>query len=167
LAPLRGATLERLSLEELIDKSTAIVRGRVAGSYAALRGNVIYTHYRVQISQRWKGPQGAAVEVMVPGGVAGGMRQSYSGVPRLVEGKEYVLFLWAGSSGNTQIIGYTQGVFELPKKTSGAAIAYRAASSEMMIDSSSGQAVASEPLELTLKSLTDRITARLTKETAR
>ena len=52
LAPLGGATLERLTLDDLIAKSTAIVRGKVTARYASFRGPIIYTHYEVQVSQR-------------------------------------------------------------------------------------------------------------------
>jgi hypothetical protein len=163
LAPLRGATLERLSLDQMIEKSTAIVRGRVLGSYTAYRGSSIYTHYRLQVSERWKGSQQAGVEVVVPGGTAGGIRQSYSGVPRLTEGKEYVLFLWTGPSGATQIIGFSQGVFELPKKAGGEMTAYRAASADSMLDASTGQPVREDALEITLSALSRRIVTTLAK----
>jgi hypothetical protein len=167
LAPLRGATLERLSLDEMIEKSTAIIRGRVAGVYTALHGNIMYTHYRVEVSERWKGSPQAALEVMVPGGVSGGLRQSYSGVPKLTDGKEYVLFLWTGRSGHTQIIGFTQGVFELPKKATGQATAYRAASAELMLDPDTGSAVRDEAVEMSLHALSERITAKLVKGAAK
>jgi hypothetical protein len=164
---LSAATLERLSLEETIEKSTAIVRGRVLGSHAAFRGSTIYTHYRVQVLERWKGGPQATLEVLVPGGVSAGLRQTYTGVPQLTEGKEYVLFLWTGRNGLTQIIGYTQGVFELPKKTgSGAAMAYRAACTETMLDRA-GKPVQDEPLLIPISELSRRIAAVLAKGAAK
>jgi hypothetical protein len=43
-----AATLERLSLDDLITKSRVIVRGKVLmNSYTATSGPVIYTHYRI------------------------------------------------------------------------------------------------------------------------
>ena len=48
--PLPGATLERLSLDDMIARSTTIVRGKVTASWAAFTGSVIYTHYQVQVS---------------------------------------------------------------------------------------------------------------------
>jgi hypothetical protein len=161
LAPLRGATLERLSLDDMIEKSTAIVRGRISGSYAAFRGDVIYTHYKVQVAERWKGPEQAVAEVMIPGGVANGIRQTYTGVPKLTEGKEYVLFLWTGRNGVTHVIGFTQGVFELPKRNTGEQLAYRAASSETMFERGTGRAVRDEPVEMALSALSQRIVQTL------
>jgi len=43
LGVTRGATLERLTRDDLIAKSTAIVRGKVISSYASFRGPIIYT----------------------------------------------------------------------------------------------------------------------------
>jgi hypothetical protein len=151
----------------MIEKSTAIVRGRVAGSYAAYRGDVIYTHYRLNVAERWKGAEGASVEVMVPGGTANGVRQTYTGVPRLTEGKEYVLFLWAGRNGITHVIGFTQGVFELPKRSSGEQLAYRGASSETMLEPGTGRVVQGERLEMPLRTLSARIAQKLSKEAVR
>jgi hypothetical protein len=154
----QAATLERLSLDDMIQRSTAIVRGRVTGAYSAFRGSLIYTHYRVQISERWKGGAQSGIEVSVPGGVSGGLRQSYAGVPRLSEGKEYVFFLWTGQTGVTEIIGYTQGLFELPKKNAAnVPRAYRAASMETMLDRETGRPVEDEPLDMSLEELSARI----------
>src|ERR1700733_14604590 len=55
LLPLQCATLEQLSMTDLIAKSTAIVRAKVMSSYAAMSGPVIYTHYQLQVSARYKG----------------------------------------------------------------------------------------------------------------
>src|SRR5882672_10248647 len=104
LAGLRGATLEQLSLDEMIAQSTSIVRGKVTGSWAAFSGPVIYTHYTVQVVERFKGVGQTTIEVVVPGGVANNMRQSFAGAPELNTGDEYVLLLWAGKDGATQII---------------------------------------------------------------
>jgi hypothetical protein len=38
MSPLQSATLERLSLDDMIAKSTLIVRGKVTGSNAAASG---------------------------------------------------------------------------------------------------------------------------------
>ena len=87
VAQLQSATLQQLSMSDLIAKSTSIVRGTVQGSYTAYSGPVIFTHYRVQVAERWKGSAGATVDVAVPGGVASGIRQTYSGAPQFQSGR--------------------------------------------------------------------------------
>ena len=111
IGPLRCATLERLSLDDMISKSTAIVRGKVTTSYAAFTGPVVYTHYTIQVSERFKGAAGNPLEVVVPGGLVNGRRQSFAGAPSFHAGDEFVFFLWTSKAGLTQVIGLTQGLF--------------------------------------------------------
>jgi hypothetical protein len=158
--PLLCATLERLSLDDMITKSTSIVRGKVAGSYAAASGRVIYTHYTVQVSESYKGSAASTVDVAVPGGVANGLRQNFSGSPELQAGEEYVLFLWTSRSGLTQVIGLTQGIFTL-SKTSSDAVATRVAGDDLMLTPGSGVPVKGETLSMKLSELRGRIVSRL------
>src|SRR5579863_4984311 len=95
----RTATLQQLSLNDMVLQSTAIVRARVVSSSASFTGSTIYTHYKLQASETWKGT--APAEVMVPGGVTGRYRQSFPGTPQLQSGTEYVLFLWTSKAGIT------------------------------------------------------------------
>ena len=55
LAPAQATTVSRASFDDLVQKSTAIVRARVTGSYSAARGSLIYTYYKIQVLDRWKG----------------------------------------------------------------------------------------------------------------
>ncbi|MCX6623520.1 MAG: hypothetical protein NTY38_21130 [Acidobacteria bacterium] len=74
-----GSTLEKLTVDDMIDKSTSIVHGRIVGTpSASYRGTTIYTHYSVQVIDRWKGAIGALLDVVVPGGVAGKERQVFA-----------------------------------------------------------------------------------------
>jgi hypothetical protein len=115
-----ATTLEKMSLEEMVRKSTAVVRARAVDSSSVLRGSMIYTVYRLQVAEVLKGtmvPGGA--EVYVPGGTYGRFRQSIAGSPVLEPGVDYVLFLWASPRGLVQVIGLSQGVFEVKKSGSG------------------------------------------------
>lgn len=154
----QGATLVQLSLDEMIDKSTAIVRGQVSGSYAALHGSIIYTHYRIRVAERWKGPATAELDIVVPGGAAGGLRMTFPDSPKLTEGVEYVLFLWKGSNGLTNIIGWSQGIFDLKADRDGATLATRPASKDTLLDAA-GRLVKDEPVLMRLQDLRDRISS--------
>jgi hypothetical protein len=155
-ALLPAATLEQLGLDEMAEKSTAVVRARVAGSYTAVSGPMIYTHYRVEVSERWKGPEAAELDVVVPGGSVGRQRQSFSGAPKLSSGREYILFLWTGRSGLTHIIGLSQGIFDVVTGADGELQVTRAASGELMLDSS-GSPVREQALTLRLSDLRVRV----------
>jgi hypothetical protein len=137
VSSIRATTLEQLTLDDMIQQSTAIVRARVTGSHAGMRAGNIYTYFQLQVVENWKGQR--VTEVAVPGGVAGGIRQSVSGAPELKPGQEYVLFLWTSRSGLTQVIGLSQGLFKLSEESSqggGVAVAGRPAASELMLNRS-------------------------------
>jgi hypothetical protein len=159
-----AATLEKLSLDEMAQKSTAIVRGRVLSSYAEQRGSIIYTHYRVQVTENWKGAAAADLDVVVPGGAVRGFRQTFSGAPALTSNTEYVLFLWKGASGFTRVIGLTQGLFTVVQGAHGETLAVRPASAEAMIDLSSGRLVRDEGLTLRIGELRQRVSANAAAE---
>src|SRR4051794_20313659 len=108
-APLSGVTMQQLSVDDLAVKSTAIVRGRVMDSYTTMSGPTVYTHYHVTVSDTWKGAIGGTVDVAVPGGTSGAIRQTYPGIPQLNIGQEYVIYLWtSGVSGITMPTGFSQ-----------------------------------------------------------
>ena len=160
--PLPSATLERLSLDDMIARSTTIVRGKVTASWAAFTGPVIYTHYQIQVSEQFKGTPRNSVEVMVPGGAAKGLSQNFSGSPVLQQGDEFVFFLWTSKGGITWITGLTQGLFSLPPGDAGVdRMATRAASRELMLDHDTSRPVKDTALTMSLSELRSRIAATL------
>ncbi len=159
LAPASGATLELLSLTDLIAKSTSIVQAQVTGSSASYTGTVIYTHYQIAVQAQWKGAAQSTIDVLVPGGTAKGMRQSFPGVPQLATGGQYVLFLWKSAKGATYTLGYTQGVFNLLKDASGNVTAAQMPTTETMLSPGTGQAVKDAPISMPLPQLIEAITA--------
>ncbi len=163
-APLQGATLERLTLDDMIAKATSIVRGRVSSAAPVMKDAWVFTSYRVEVSERWKGTAASSVEFLVPGGTLGGVRQSYAGAPALTGGQEYLLFLWTSEqSGATYIIGYTQGLFSLPRNATGDATALRPASRELMLEPGSGKIIRDQRIEMSLRDMSARISAVLAK----
>ena len=160
MAPLPATTLEQLTLDDMIQKSTAIVRARVTGSHSgylgANRGAGIYTYFQLQVLETWKSSGQATTEVAVPGGVVDGIRQSVAGAPALKPGQEYVLFLWTSRSGLTQVIGLSQGVFNISEEGSGGGVAKRPAASELMLNAS-GLPVEDRPLSIQVQDLRARV----------
>jgi hypothetical protein len=164
LAPVRGTTLERLPLAEMSQKSTAIVRARVVGSSGVLRGADVYTLYQIEIVENWKGNgKPVPVQIAVPGGVAGGLRQMVAGAPSLHVGEEYVMFLWTGRSGLTQLIGLSQGLFNVQRSGAGDPATMRAAAAELMLDAS-GHAVKDEAVSMKLSDLKAQVSRALSGE---
>lgn len=159
LAPAWSATLELLSLNDLIVKSTAIVEAQVAGSSASFSGTVIYTHYKINVLAQWKGSSQTSIDVLVPGGAAKGISQTYPGAPQLTVGQKYVLFLWTSSKALTYTMGFTQGVFNLQPDGSGNLTAVQAPTTETMLLPGTGRAVKNPPISMPLGQLISAITA--------
>jgi hypothetical protein len=146
----------------MITKSTTIVRGTVTSSWTAFTGSVIYTHYKIQVSESFKGGANGTVEIMVPGGTVNGVNQNFSGSPRLNHGDEFVFFLWTSGKGITWITGLTQGLFSLPAPEAATdRVATRQASRELMLDAATSQAVKDSALAMKLSDLRSRISATL------
>ena len=153
IRPLPCATLQQLTLDDMIAQSTAIVRGTVVDSWAALTGSVIYTHYKVQVSESFKGARQSSVELVVAGGVVNNLSQSFSGSPTLNKGDEFVFFLWTSRAGLTQIMGLTQGLFAIAPGAAADPMATRAATHELMLDPKTAQPVKDAVLAMHLSDL--------------
>jgi hypothetical protein len=159
VASLPGSTLQRLSLNDMILKSTAIVRGSVLPvTSAAFRGSLIYTHYQLSVSAVYKGSQtaGQTIDVAVPGGALNGMRQPVAGSPMLAPGQDSVFYLWTSKTGLTQIIGLSQGLFAVTTNAQGVAVVTRGASTSPMVNSV-GQAVTDSVFQMPLSQMISQI----------
>jgi len=164
LVAAQSATLEHLSADAMIDQATAIVRGRVLGSGARQHGPLVYTHFTVQVLERLKGAGAERLDIVVPGGAVGGLRQTFAGAPELVRGGDYLLFLWTGTSGLTHVLGFSQGVYQVSMDSSGEAMAARPASAEAMLDPKSGRLIADQPVRMRLSDLRSRVASRAVRE---
>ena len=145
-----AATLQYLTLDDLVTQSTAIVRGTVSGSHTVLRGPVVYTAYSLSVTETWKGSVGSTVDVAVPGGVSSGVRQTFAGAPALATGTDYLVFLWTSKSGLNVIMGLSQGLFELLTQGPGLdAMVAQSGSSEIMLGAL-GRQVSARPIHMRL-----------------
>jgi hypothetical protein len=150
-----AATLQQLSLDQMAQSATGIVRARVTGSYTSVVKSTIYTHYKLQVSEVWKGTQ--AAEVMLPGGVSEGSRQAFPGIPELNSGTEYLMFLWKSSStGITHLLGLTQGLFNVGQQDDGTVTASRPKIGEMMLDAA-GRKVADQGFSMKILDMKSRV----------
>jgi hypothetical protein len=155
MSPLQCATLERLSLTDMIGKASAIERAKIVSSYAAAQGPVIYTHYKLQVSEKYKGV--AISEIVVPGGTANNVRQFFSGAPQFQPGDEFVFFLWTSNQGLTYVMGLTQGLFAVAPGGASDPTLTRASSNELMLDRRTARPVKDETLVMKLSDLRARI----------
>lgn len=156
---LLATTLEQLSVDDMVRKSTSIVRGKVVASAPMQRGNLIYTSYRFQVTERLKGEAGQTLELAVPGGRFGQLQQTIPGAPQLDAGKEYVVFVWTGPSGTNHILGLSQGLFDVQRGINGEVILKRSASDARMLDRQ-GREIQDEAVTLGWKTLQRKVAAQ-------
>ena len=102
-----------------------------------------------------KGSAATEIDLAVPGGTSNGTTQNFSGAPRLVNGQEYVLFLWTSKSGLTQVIGLSQGLFAVVANSAGQPTIVRGAATERMLNSF-GQPVTQSDIQMLLSLLRAR-----------
>ncbi len=151
-----AATLRQLSIDEMITQSTAIVRGTVQAAKSERRGSVVYTHYRVAVAEQWKGTRASAADFVVPGGVAGGLQQSFAGAPAFAAGQQYILFLWTSRSGLTHVIGLSQGVFKVLPDDAGGNDAVRAELEGRILDAA-GKSIPPAAIRMRVRDLRARV----------
>ncbi|MCX6593329.1 MAG: hypothetical protein NTZ56_17580 [Acidobacteria bacterium] len=155
-----ATTLQRLSVAEMTDQATAIVRAKVHSCAAAFRGSLIYTTCTLSVIERWKGAPANTVAISIPGGTVGTQRQTFSGTPTLNPGDEQIFFLWTGRSGITQVMGLSQGVLTLEKTANGQVYATRTPTSERMLDHT-GRPVADEGVDVLLEDFKSSVLSRI------
>ncbi len=148
-----ATTLERLTLDQMVAKSTMIVRGKVLDAASQRRGSIIYTVYRLSVTERIKGATGqSVVEVYLPGGTYGGYRQTFAGTPVLTAGAEYVVFIWASPKSTNEVIGLGQGVFDVKLGSTGELVLSRGPLEADVVDAL-GRKVDDQGYKLTLQKL--------------
>jgi hypothetical protein len=162
-----GSTLQRLSLNDMILKSTMIVQGTIQpATSAAFRGSLIYTHYQLAVTGVYKGtPAGQTIDIAVPGGALNGIQQPVAGAPSLNAGQSYVIFLWTSKSGLTQVIGLSQGLFNVSTNAQGQTMVSRGPASALVLDAS-GNPVSDYGYQMPLAQLVNAIQSVLAGGTA-
>jgi len=115
---LPAAVVPRLSLEQLAQESPKIVYGRVLDSHTSSSGQFIWTHYRVEVLESWKGNPAPEIVVSEPGGTWNGVTMEISGAVQFRPGEELVLFLYKTPIGYWRTTGFWQGKFNV-KEASG------------------------------------------------
>ena len=111
LLPGTAGTLPKLSLSQLVDSSSAVLRGRVTRHWSAWDADhqLIWTHYEVRTSEVFRGRNAPSYTISEPGGVIGelGLRVSNS-VP-FADEEEVIVFLKRMPNGMLRVSGGTQG----------------------------------------------------------
>ncbi|HTG59122.1 MAG TPA: hypothetical protein VMG63_06910 [Terriglobia bacterium] len=106
-----------MSLEQLVQASTDIVRGQVAGQESRYNetNTQIVTFTTIVVGERIKGQAPATVVVEQPGGTVGNIRSDVAGTVRFHEGGDYLLFLEPArlNASRRLVVGMMQGAYRI------------------------------------------------------
>ena len=119
LGHARATTLLPLNLESLITKSSFIVLAQVTNRENRFVGDHIWSHYQVRVKQFLKGGGPDILDIVQPGGSKGKYHTMVSGVREFHPGDSLCFFLWTDDQNRLQLIGYSQGSFQLARNLDG------------------------------------------------
>jgi hypothetical protein len=114
--PLGGTTLVQLSLEQMSEASTAIVRARVVNQETLWNAphTEIMTYTTLEVENVLKGQPGSTLVVEQLGGTIGHFAEHVSGTVHFRPDVSYVLFLEpAGDTGRYLVVGMAQGAYRI------------------------------------------------------
>lgn len=112
-----GTLVPRMSLEEVVDASEAIVHGNVVRTWADWDADheYIWTHYEIQVVDKLKGNGVGTIVVSEPGGTVGETALQVAGTPQYEVGEEVVLFAEKTPVGYLRTCGWGQGKFRVQR----------------------------------------------------
>jgi hypothetical protein len=114
----RGTTLVRMDLRELATSADAVVRAGCTGTEVRAERGAIWTFATFEVMEIMKGSaREVRLEVRLPGGQLGHVRESVEGVPKFSIGEEVGVFLERTTAGDFGIAGWVQGTFRVRRGT--------------------------------------------------
>ena len=116
-APASATTLVRMSLDQLAEASTEIVRARVVSQQTAWnpQHTRIYTYTTLALDQTYKGDPPSFPVVQQPGGTVGKTRVFVAGTVQFHTQAGYLLFLERAASDPSKflLVGMVQGAYRI------------------------------------------------------
>lgn len=113
--PVLSTTVEKFTLDDLVQKSGRIIVGKCISSESRWndRNTLILTTARFAVSEPLKGSSDGFVNVVTVGGMLDGITQTVSGMPVFEPEEEVLLFLEPSKNGQWQPLGMSQGKFRI------------------------------------------------------
>ena len=122
-AAVESTLVPRLTLEQLTAASEYVVVGQVDRSWSAWDAahQFIWTHYELEVRERWKTEALAATRIVVsePGGTVNGVTMRIAGALPFESGEEVLLFLYRTPVGYLRATGGGQGKYTIERTDSG------------------------------------------------
>ncbi|HTU35123.1 MAG TPA: hypothetical protein VMF66_15075 [Candidatus Acidoferrum sp.] len=114
---LHATTLQRMSLQRMIQAAQVIVRARCVSNHSLWDSGEIWTDTTFTAEEAWKGTPAKEVRgtfnTRLLGGTIGALTSHVSGVPRFRPGEDVLIFLQPTSHGDLSVVGWMQGTFRI------------------------------------------------------
>src|SRR5437764_11349186 len=109
-----ATTVERLSLDDMVNKAHSIVHGKVRSvrSHWSEDGRLILTTYTLDVQETIKGQSARSIALTTIGGKIGDLTVFAAGMPSFVVGEESIVFL-EKSGDKSAVVGLNQGKFSV------------------------------------------------------
>jgi len=111
--PALATTLARLDVGQMTAHAAGVIRAQCVAVATRADARGIWTLSTFERHENWKGSLPQRIVVRLPGGEAGGRRETVEAVPRFVPGEEVVLFLEPLSTGEWTITGWALGTYRI------------------------------------------------------
>ena len=113
ISPARATTMVSMSMEQLTQASSDIVRARVVNQVSGWNAThtQIVTITTFEVSQTLKGNAPSTVQVRQLGGTVGNMTDPFMGDVAFRPQGEYILFLEPAGGSNYHVVGMSQGAY--------------------------------------------------------
>ena len=159
--PVLSTTVEKFTLDDLVQKSGRIVVGKCISRESRWndRNTLILTTARIAVSESLKGSSDGFVNVVTVGGTLDGITQTVSGMPVLEPEEEVLLFLEPSKNGHWQPLGMSQGKFRIlrNRQTGEQEVVHSLSGLELYDPSSRSLSQQEKPSRAPLKPMVERI----------
>ena len=125
--PALASVSRRVSLAELVDRSTSIVVATCSSVHSRWTPDrsQIETVALYNVVETLKGPSRQRLTVVTLGGVVDGVGMYVSGMPAFVQDRRELLFLTASDASSMKVVGMAQGQFHISPDAHGSALVTR------------------------------------------
>jgi hypothetical protein len=89
----KGTTFARLSISQMSQTASAIVRARCLANTVVEVSGEIWTLTTFEVEETWRGAAPARITVSLLGGTIGNLTSRVAGIPRFRPGEQVILFL--------------------------------------------------------------------------
>ena len=157
-ASSHASVARAVGFQEKVEAADAIVLGKVVSSESQWDPSHrwIVTRSTFDVEKALKGTPAPQLTLITPGGSVDGVRQETIGIPSFKPGDEHVVFVRSTTAGPT-VAFFEQGVFDVNRDDRGRVLVEAASSELVLLDQSSGRAIAADSSAQTLDAFERKI----------